>query len=234
MDTVDMRTEIKIDEPADLSQGCEGQGKFDDVKKKAEEFKGRFAEKFSETAETARVEGKKKAQQALHKTQEVGSSIGEAISENLFPVILTAVGAAWLITGLLRKRSNGYETEYDIDYSAEGQEHHLGLGEKAKEISRRAREESEHAREKARELTRRAREESLRTKEKSKDIVINNPFYVAGAFAAAGLLLGLTFPETRRETRLYDEIRKDVKEGEPFTNEFTSGGFPEAYEADKF
>lgn len=169
--------------------------KFEDVKEKASETKERVSERVGETVSTAKKETRKTARAVADKTRSAGSTVFETISDNLIPTVMIATGAAWLTANIIRNSSKGAaNNRANIEPPAfESEESDYGVRDKAKK------------------MTRRARTKSRRTAEKTGEFVRHNPFYVAGAFAAMGALIGFVLPETRRENRLYDEVREELK-----------------------
>ena len=169
------------------------QEKYKDAKKKAAATKDRVSKKISATAATAKESSREAAEKVVHKSRRVGTAVYETVSENLFPVILTGIGAAWLTASIVRSRSESASRRGETDY---------GISDKAKEVT-----------EKAREATEKAKAVYHRTGEKSKEIITTNPLYVAGALLAVGALIGFAFPETPHEKQLYEEMRGEMTEG---------------------
>ena len=164
--------------------------KYHELKRKASEAGHRYSEKLSDTAATAKKESMRAARVVADRTRDAGTTVYETISDNLFPAILTGIGAAWLTASIIRSRSNsGYQTWAETETGS-------------------------RAREKAKEMTRRAKVESRRGKEKVKQIASGNPLYIAGALTIMGALIGLALPQTGRESRFYDEMQHGLNEGE--------------------
>ncbi|MFO7965893.1 MAG: hypothetical protein R6U50_18345 [Desulfobacterales bacterium] len=161
------------------------------VEMKAAEMKEQFSEKFSETVGTAGERGRNAAEKAVQGARDIGVSVNDAVQEHLLPILLIGMGAAWLTAALMRRHS---ESASEAGPESAIRETASGFGEKAKQF------------------TQRARESSLKRKDKSKAIATKNPFYLAGALAGIGMLIGMSFPETRQENRIYDEMRKGAAE----------------------
>lgn len=174
--------------------GKEAEKIYHDLKVKMAEFKDRFSEIFSEKTSTVE-EGKKTAREVAYRARDAGTAVYHTVEENLIPVALIGAGAAWMITNLLR---SGPESEPELEKHSEPEstikETGARIGEKAKEVSHRA------------------WEGSRRAGEKSKEIAMNNLLYVGGALLTMGVLIGLALPNTRREKRLYDEMREELME----------------------
>ncbi len=176
--------------------GREVEEKYQDVKKKATEAKDRLADKMAETASTAKKEGRAMAKKAVRKGKDTGGAVYDALSENIFPAVLTGIGVAWLTAGIVRSRSESRpQPGIYRDTVSTAQEKLSEWGDKATEV------------------TRRAKAGTRLTREKSKDVYTNNPLYLAGSLMAIGALIGFALPETRRENRLYGEVRDEFQEG---------------------
>ncbi|MFZ0243294.1 MAG: hypothetical protein WAL90_16770 [Desulfobacterales bacterium] len=174
----------------------EVEDKYQDVKKKAAETKDRVTEKMAETASAAKRESRAIAKEAARKGKDAGGAVYEALSENLFPAILTGLGVAWLTAGIVRSRSDSRPQPGIYRESVSTAQEKLSeWGDKAKEV------------------TQRAKASSRRTRRKTKDVITNNPLYLAGSLMAIGALIGFAFPETRREKELYGEVREEFQEG---------------------
>ena len=178
---------LKPEEAQTKKTAEEIQEKYKDAKKKAAATKDRVSEKISATAATAKESSKEAAEKVVHKSRRMGTAVYETVSENLFPVILTGIGAAWLTASIVRSRSESASRTRETDY---------GISDKAKEV------------------TEKAKAGYHRTGEKSQEIITNNPLYVAGSLLAVGALIGLAFPETPHEKQLYEEVRDEIAEGE--------------------
>ncbi|RJQ65507.1 MAG: hypothetical protein C4530_00600 [Desulfobacteraceae bacterium] len=191
----------------------EAQEKYEELKETAFEKKERLSRKWSDTA----AETRRAARQVGHKAKDAGTSVYDAISENLFPTILTGIGAAWLTASILRSRS---ESDMKIESSFQAQGTKARIGDKAMEVG-----------DKAKEIKERAIERSRRTREKSREMMTKNTFYVAGALAGMGLLIGLAFPETEGEQRIADELREEFREKKspPAAEGAQSPGEPEMF-----
>ncbi len=171
------------------------------------EQKERLAEKWSETAE----KGKRVAREPGNRAKNAGAAAYESIGENLLPTILTGIGAAWLMASIVRNRSS--RSDYDYDYEQEYARGFYGEpSSEAESVKSRIEDKAGEMADRARMLKERAREGSRRTKEKSWEFVSSNPFYAAGAAMAAGLLVGLAFPQTRAEQSLFRDVRDELPE----------------------
>lgn len=176
--------------------GREAEEKYQDVKKKATEAKDRLADKMAESATTAKREGRAMAKKAVRRGKDTGGAVYDALSENIFPAVLTGIGVAWLTAGIVRSRSESRpKPGIYRDTVSTAQETLSEWGDKAKEVANRA------------------KAGTRQTREKSKDVYTNNPLYLAGSLMAIGALIGFALPETRRENRLYGEMRDEFHEG---------------------
>ncbi|MFZ0613852.1 MAG: hypothetical protein WAM73_16555 [Desulfobacterales bacterium] len=211
-DQTEERPTAKVkDASSTRKAGREINEKYQDVKRKAAETKDRFAEKASDTASTVKKESRAMAKEVVHKGRDVGSSVYEALSENLFPAILTGIGVAWLTAGIVRGRSDSRPKPGIYRDSVSSTKETLSeWSDKAKNFTQ---DTVSDIGDKAREVTHRAKAGSRRTREKSKEVITSNSLYVAGALFAMGALIGLALPETGRERQLYGEMREDLQEG---------------------
>ncbi len=206
--------------PSDTQKDQGDQSITDKIKQKAEGIvdkaaaaKDQVSEKMSQTA----AKGKKAAGEAAHTVRHAGEDAYDFVEENLIPIILISAGAAWLTASLLRSssgsssRTQNYTGAYG---GAASRDTGSGIGEKAGDMTRRAKDAVSGIGEKAGDMTRRAKEaaqrakeQSRRTRRKSKRLFTENALLVAGGCAALGALIGFAVPETGRERQIYGEVR---------------------------
>ncbi len=163
--------------------------KYHDLKNKAAEAGHRYSEKLSDTAATAKKESTRAARLVADRTQDAGTAVYETISDNLFPAILTGIGAAWLTANIIRSRTSSGDQTWTPSETAS------------------------RIKGTARDMTRRAKAESHHGKEKIKQVAHSNPLYIAGALTVMGALIGLALPRTLRENQFYEEVQHGLKEG---------------------
>jgi ElaB/YqjD/DUF883 family membrane-anchored ribosome-binding protein len=170
--------------------------RYDDLEEAASEKMDRISEEWPAATEKAR----QTAREAGYHARTAGAKVYRAVSENLLPTIVTGVGIAWLTAGVLKDRTDA------------GQRMTSEYARRAQEARSRVQDKTRKAGEKAKDMGQRVRDRTRRTKDKSKEVVTENTFLIAAALAGVGVFLGLALPESRRERRLFSEMRDEIQQ----------------------
>lgn len=171
-------------------------------------LKGQMKDKVRE-ATIGRVKGM--TGRAGSRAKGIGSDIVEAVKSNPVPAAMVGVGLGWIM--MKRRSAHGNGNGSGAAY---------GVGERAEEMSGRARAKagevsgaarqkagqiSEQVRGKAEEISGMARERAQQTRGRLQDMLQDNPLALGAAVLALGALVGLIIPETRKEEELMGETR---------------------------